>query len=394
MAWRFDWLRSWDEVWEPRHLARWRAASDDPTAHATPFMHPDLVRGWLATMGGPGGFAPFFLHATHADGQQVLWLLVRPRDGLLRRLLPVGDGTGGPHFAYNDPLVVPARSAEEALAPGFWPAFERELRARAGSWFDSVALHRLRREVAGEAVGDPAPLGAPYVRLDAYPDFHAYMAARPSSLQKRIERKFRKAASEGRPELHIHGPDELDAVLAWLPDLEAAQSARYPETVLAPRLLENLVAEGIGGGLVRCSVFRLDGRPMSWRIDYLLGGTLYLGFCAIDEGQGRHSPGHLHTYSMPRVAHGAGGRRLRPADRRSGLQVRLDRRCRAPAAAPPLRKPGARHRRAPQRRAGAGAGASARRAGDRGGRPQRLARRIAWTGTCRPTGRPTDWRRP
>ena len=67
--------------------------------------------------------------------------------------------------------------------------------------------------------------------------------------------------------------------------------------MLAPRLLENLVAEGIGGGLVRCSVFRLDGRPMSWRIDYLLGGTLYLGFCAIDEGQGRHSPGHLHTYS-------------------------------------------------------------------------------------------------
>jgi CelD/BcsL family acetyltransferase involved in cellulose biosynthesis len=297
MAWRFDWLRTWDEVWEPRHLARWRAACDDPTAHATPFMHPDLVRGWLATMGGPGGFAPFFLHATHGDGQEVLWLLVRPRDGLLRRLLPAGDGTGGPHFAYSDPLVVPARSAAEVFAPGFWPAFERELRARAGSWFDSVALHRLRREVAGEAVGDPAPLGAPYVRLDAYPDFNAYMAARPSSLQKRIERKFRKAASEGRPELHIHGPDELDAVLAWLPDLEAAQSARYPETVLAPRLLASLVTEGIGSGLVRCSVFRLDGRAMSWRIDYLLGGTLHLGFCAIDEAQGRHSPGHLHTYA-------------------------------------------------------------------------------------------------
>ena len=75
-----------------------------------------------------------------------------------------------------------------------------------------------------------------------------------------------------------------------LPDREAAPSARSPETVLAPRRPENLVADGIGGGLVRCSVFRLDGRPMSWRIDYLLGGTLYLGFCAIDEGQGRHSP--------------------------------------------------------------------------------------------------------
>jgi CelD/BcsL family acetyltransferase involved in cellulose biosynthesis len=301
MAWRFDWLRSWDDVWEPRHLARWQAACDDPKAHATPFMHPDLVRAWLATMGGPAGFAPFFLHATHADGQQVLWMLVRPRtdwrDGLLRRLLPVGDGTGGPHFAYNDPLVVTARSAEEALAPGFWPAFERELRARGGSWFDSVALHRLRREVAGAAAGEPVSQSSPCVRLDAYPDFHAYMAARPSSLLKRIERKSRKIGSEGRAEFHMHGPDEREAVLGWLPDLEAAQSARYPETVLAPGLLENIVTEGMRGGLVRCSVFRLDGRPISWRVDYLLSGTLYLGFCAIDGKHGRHSPGHLHAYS-------------------------------------------------------------------------------------------------
>ena len=314
MAWRFDWLRSWDEVWEPRHLARWGAACDDPTAYATPFMHPDLVRGWLATMGGEGSFAPFFLHATHDDGQEVLWLLVRPRadwqDGLLRRSLPVGEGTGGPHFAYNDPLVVSAQSAEEVLAPGFWPAFERELRARAGSWFDSFALHRLRREVAGAAVGEPAPQGSPCVRLDAYHGFDAYMAARPSSLLKRIERKFRKIASEGRPEFHMYAPDERDEILGWLPDLEAAQSARYAETVLAPGLLENLVTEGIGNGLVRCSVFRLDGRPISWRIDYLLGGTLYLGFCAIDAEQGRHSPGHLHTYSMPRVAHGTRRHRL------------------------------------------------------------------------------------
>ena len=65
MAWSFDWLRSWDEVWDPRHVARWRAMCDEPGAHATPFVHPDLVRGWLAAMGGPATFDPFFLHARH-----------------------------------------------------------------------------------------------------------------------------------------------------------------------------------------------------------------------------------------------------------------------------------------------------------------------------------------
>ena len=88
------------------------------------------------------------------------------------------------------------------------------------------------------------------------------------------------------------------AALAWLPDLEAAQAARYPETVLAPSLLTNLVGHGIDSGLVGCSVLRIDGEAASWRIDYRLGDTLYLGFCAIDLRHGQHSPGTLHTHAV------------------------------------------------------------------------------------------------
>ena len=166
MTWSFEWLRSWDEVWDPRHVATWRAMCEAAGAHATPFVHPDLVRGWLGPMGGPAAYEPFFLHARHSGGQRVLWPLVRPRSGwergLLRRLVPAGDGPGGPYFAYNDPLVAPA--LERVLAPGFWPAFERELQGHAGSWFDRCTLHRMRPECLGEVTGEPVAKGSTYVR--------------------------------------------------------------------------------------------------------------------------------------------------------------------------------------------------------------------------------------
>lgn len=305
MAWDFRWLRSWDEIWEPGHLAGWRAACEAADAAATPFMHPALVRAWLATVGGADGFAPFFLEATDGE-RRILWLLVRPRAarGGIRRLSPVGDGTGGPHFAYNDPVLAPGTAG----LGDFWPAFEREMRGRAGSWFDSFALHRLRSDMFGGTIGSPAPQGSPFVRLDTYADFGAYMAARPNGLLKRIERKRRKLLSEASVEVRAHGPGEAAEATAWLPDLEAAQLARYPESAVAPGLLAHLVAEGIGGGLVRPSVLRVDGRGASWRIDYLLGDTLYLGFCAIDMEFHRHSPGHLHSMAVLEAHVAQGGR--------------------------------------------------------------------------------------
>jgi len=136
LDWTFGWMRSWDEVLARDHLERWRSAAVQPGSHASPFMHPDMIRGWLAAVGGPGAWDPFLMAARHAGGQQVLWLLVRPRGrhaGLVRRLLPPGEGLGGPHFAYNDPLVIPAASPDAVLAPGFWPAFDRLLEAKLSS---------------------------------------------------------------------------------------------------------------------------------------------------------------------------------------------------------------------------------------------------------------------
>jgi CelD/BcsL family acetyltransferase involved in cellulose biosynthesis len=302
MAWRFEWLRSWDEVWEPPHVARWRAMCEAPGAYATPFVHPDLIRGWLVAMGGPGAFAPFFLKARHSGWQEVFWLLVRPRTqrrkGLLRRLVPAGDGPGGPYFAYNDPLVVPAAAPDRVLADGFWWAFERELRAHQGTWFDSCAIHRLREESLGDTAGQPVAVGSTYVRLDAYSDFDAYAAARPRAMASQVARKLRRLQADGRCALHLHGPGEREAALAWLPTLAAGQRARYPGSELPQGFFENVVKAGYDSGLVRCSVLRIDGRPASWRIDYQLGGTLYLAACSFDEALAKHSPGQLHTWLL------------------------------------------------------------------------------------------------
>jgi hypothetical protein len=232
-----------------------------PGAYATPFMHPDLIRAWLAVMGWRETSDPFFLHASHSDGQEVFWLLVRSRaswqTGWIRRLVPAGDGPGGPYFAYNDPLVAPEFASDQVFAHGFWLAFHRELRARAGSWFDSCTFHRLRPDCLEAAAGEPVAKGSTYVRLDAYADFEAYAAARPPALASQVRRKLRRLQSEGRCEFHVHGPGEREVALSWVPRLEAGRLIRYPGSVLPPGYLQSIVAEGFDSALVRCSTFKI-----------------------------------------------------------------------------------------------------------------------------------------
>ena len=312
MTWSFAWLRSWDEVWATQHVADWQQLCERPDAYATPFMHPDLVGAWLEVIGQRTESDPFFLHAKHRDGQEVLWLLVRPRptwqNGWARRLVPAGDGPGGPYFGYNDPLVVPELAPGQPLAAGFWSAFHRELAAHAGSWFDTCTFHRLRPECLDSISGEPVPGGSTYVRLDAYADFEAYAAARPATLASQVRRKLHRLQSDGRCEFHIYGTGERDAALASVHELEEGRLVRYPESVLPSGYLNTIVARGFDSGLVRCSVLKIDGRTASWRLDYRLGRTLYLAECTFDQAFARYSPGQLHSWLILQWHFAHGGR--------------------------------------------------------------------------------------
>ena len=311
MTWSFAWLRSWDEVWATQHVADWQQLCERPDAYATPFMHPDLVAAWLEVIGQRTESDPFFLHAKHGDGQEVLWLLVRPRptwqNGWARRLVPAGDGPGGPYFGYNDPLVVPE------LAPG-----RRSSRLLVG--LPSRARRTCRIVVRHLHLSSPSPRvsrlrspvnpsrGSTYVRLDAYADFEAYAAARPATLASQVRRKLHRLQSDGRCEFHIYGTGERDAALASVHELEEGRLVRYPESVLPSGYLNTIVARGFDSGLVRCSVLKIDGRTASWRLDYRLGQTLYLAECTFDQAFARYSPGQLHSWLILQWHFAHGGR--------------------------------------------------------------------------------------
>lgn len=298
-GWRFDWLRDWPAIWSAGNLGRWQAALGDAAAHATPFMHPDLVRGWLEASGGESAWQPYFLTATHADGQIVLWLLVRARSdwesGLLRLLEPVG----GTLFDYHDPIVVPAAPGDSVLAPGFWRALEAELRRHEGDWFDHCAFSRLRPACFGDGDFDRESGKGALVRLDPYPDFAAYMAARRGSINK-LARKQRKLAASGESGLRVAAPDEVDLALSWLPALDAAYRARYPGGAVTADFLGAIVRHGLPAGVVHCSALELDGQAFSWHFGFTLGRTYYDYICGFDADYGRLSPGLMHVHELIR----------------------------------------------------------------------------------------------
>lgn len=297
MSWTFGWLRSWNSIWSGENLRRWNDALNDPGVHATPFMHPNVIRGWLAANGGESVYTPFFLHARHTSGQEVFWLLVRPhstwRTGFMRVLHPVGCDM----FDYHDPIVTRPVSRESVFAADFWRAFETEMHRHAGLWFDRCALSRIRPSCFGDRTfAERGGTGA-LVRLDAYPDFATYMEARRGSINK-LDRKLRKFASSGEFELRIYGAGDHDEIMAWMPDLITALQARYPNGEISPAFLRSLVKEALDSGILCCSSLKLDGKPFSWRIGFRLHDTYYDYVCGFDAEYGRLSPGLLHIHAL------------------------------------------------------------------------------------------------
>ncbi len=256
-------------------------------------MHPDVVRAWCRTVDAERIFSPYFLHAESDRGQRVLQLLVGPkpgwRMGAIRPLNPAGLSL----FDYQDPLLAATGRDGTLVADDFWPSLERELGQRAGTWFDICTFHRLRKELGGMRVPGSVPKSVSFLDLAAYGDFDAYVASRSSRKAKLLRRKSKLYAS-GDVQFRVHTAEDLDTVLAWLPDLEAERDLRYPESSLPEGYLHNLVAGGIGSGVVHCSSLSLDGRAISWHVGFDLNGTFYWYVPAFRSEHGALSPGTLH----------------------------------------------------------------------------------------------------
>ena len=123
------------------------------------------------------------------------------------------------------------------------------------------------------------------------------MAARRGSINK-LARKQRKLAASGESRFRVYGPDERRRGLAWLPDLEAAYRARYPDGDVTPAFLRSLVRHGLPSGVVHCSALELDGKPFSWHLGFHLNRVHYDYLCGFDADYARLSPGLMHVHGL------------------------------------------------------------------------------------------------
>jgi CelD/BcsL family acetyltransferase involved in cellulose biosynthesis len=123
------------------------------------------------------------------------------------------------------------------------------------------------------------------------------MAARRGSINK-LARKQRKLAASGEARFRVYGPDEVEAVLGWLPDLERAYRARYPDGEVTPAFLRSLVSHGLPSGVVHCSALELDGRAFSWHVGFHLNRVHYDYLCGFDADYARLSPGLMHVHGL------------------------------------------------------------------------------------------------
>ena len=126
----------------------------------------------------------------------------------------------------------------------------------------------------------PAGTGA-LVRLDAYPDFAAYMAARRGSINK-LARKQRKLAVERRERASASTARRARRRAR----LAARPRGRLPRPLsrrrVTPAFLRSLVRHGLPSGVVHCSALELDGKPFSWHLGFHLNRVHYDYICGFD----------------------------------------------------------------------------------------------------------------
>ncbi|CAN5726572.1 hypothetical protein BH23PSE1_BH23PSE1_09020 [soil metagenome] len=301
MAWAFSWLRTWDEVWDEAHLAQWTGAYRPGSgARVTPFMHPGVVRAWIRTH-GEDRLDPFFLRARHPDGRLVLMAFVRRRASWRGAFIKTFAPVGGGDFDYNEPIVLPSRTGEASLCPSFWPGLAAELEARAGAWFDRFERVKLRAPCLGGADIGEAAESIAILRLDPYASGEAFLMSRSKKLRKWIRRIERGLAEEGALAFTVHAASERDRVLDWIPAFVAERGRRHSSSQPLPVVetyFANLVREGIESGIVHCSSITLDGRALSWEVNFHLHGIFYGYSCAFDPAFSQLSPGSLHNFKQ------------------------------------------------------------------------------------------------
>lgn len=289
--WSFSWALSWEEILQEDYRAAWLSfVAGDNASGSSPFFHPDVVMAWVESMGGVDRVQPFFLQASSDSGGRAFLPLARLKtgwkQGWTRRLRPAGDRL----FDYHDP------SLSGAGQEGFWTELLDNIRQFEGNWYDELDLPRVRGTHLSDDTSWQLSDKSPFVKLDAYADFDAYLRSRPKSLRGDARRQIRRLSETGEVAYQVHDHESLSDVLNWIPDLERERQAKYPGARLPAGYLAHLAASMSSNGPVHCSSITLNGKSISWHIGFCWQGVMYWYVPIYDAAFSAWSPGKIHLY--------------------------------------------------------------------------------------------------
>jgi CelD/BcsL family acetyltransferase involved in cellulose biosynthesis len=274
-SWRFEWRRTWADVWSPALVATWRRMFESNTgAHV--YHHPAVVRAWADTCGSAAPIAPM-VGLAHADnGAQALlpWIISQSRGSLAvrRQLEPAGQDL----FGYQDPLV-------DATAPIDWTAFWSSARASVAGACDQALFRFVHAELAGRGTA-PCGEGSPVLRLDAFAGFDALLASCSANHRGDLRRRRRRLTERGAVSLWTAGPaDAAEALEDWrsraLPAYRGVWSRRSRRNTVwrhgFEAFAERVVTEGLHDGWAHYASLRVGGEPIAWHLGLADRGRLY-----------------------------------------------------------------------------------------------------------------------
>jgi len=295
-AWRFEWCRSWADVWSNRVLERWQRAFDVASAPHV-YHRLDLVRCWSETRGVATGAEAHVGIATSAAGAQVVlpWVVSKHRGRLtVRRTL---EPVGADFFGYHTPLLAGVEP-QQIDWPGFWDA----ARASVAGACDQGMFRLVEPEYAARPGMRLASEESPVLSLEGCDDLEAVLARCTSSHRVDVNRQLRRAREHGDVSLWTAGHDDAAEVLRsvqqelW-PAYRAVWQGRPVENLLfssgAAEFVERVVNVGVPQGWAHYSVLRIGTSPVAWHLGFIDSGRLYYWIPTHDMAWSKFSPGKL-----------------------------------------------------------------------------------------------------
>ena len=286
--WEFEWICSWDEVWNEDFVSRWNHLMEE-SQNAHVYFRSEIVRAWHETYKQFRDIHPRFFIARHDNFEVFFPLVIDKRgwkDGWQNVLYPAGQN----EFDYHDPIE--RKSLPEDLKVSFWKDCKKEVLALKDR-IDIVDFPRIRCNGVNKCEGMFKKVAqAPFIDLLQFGAYDDYLLKLPKQMRQELRRQPRRLKELGA--LELNKIDDVDEALSILPIIEKLRRERWSGVYIPKGIYQNFVKFGLKSGLVHLSVLESCGRAISWHLGFCYKNRFYYYVPVFSFDMATYSPGKVH----------------------------------------------------------------------------------------------------